>query len=158
MITAPNAGDDPRRLWRTVRELIAAFEALRNEVRSKLPPYRRRQVFGGTGVATPFRIVPAASWLQVTVNDGYVITTGDPILVTGYGFTCGEGEARTWIYLDVTTSTAELFASASTLTWGVDKIPIGWVDTSDTENETQIITQFVHDNIFIPCAPAPPEE
>lgn len=101
----------------------------------------------------PFKIYQTGTWLQFKVMDGVVITTGNEITPSGLEttITTTTNKARHWIYMDVTTSTATIQNTFTTPTWTVDKIPIGWVDTTDTAGEVAIIHQFIHDNVFLPC-------
>lgn len=101
----------------------------------------------------PFKIYQTGTWLQFKVMDGVVITTGAPITPTGLETTISvtSGDAQYWIYMDVTTSTATIQNNGTTPTWAVDKIPIGWIDASNTTDEVAIIHQFIHDNVFLPC-------
>lgn len=101
----------------------------------------------------PFKIYQTGTWLQFKVMSGYVITTGDPITPSGLEttITTTTNKPRHWIYVDITPSTATIQNTFTTPTWATDKIPIGWVDTTNTTAERAVIYQFTHDNIFNPC-------
>ena len=103
-------------------------------------------------VSNPFQIYQSTSWLKYKVTTGKVIATGDPITPTNVEaeITITSGVARYWFYLEMTSTTAEVKTSATTLTWSNTLIPIGWVDTSVTNVGT--INQFLRDHVFNPCA------
>lgn len=101
----------------------------------------------------PFKIYQTGTWLQFKVMAGYVITTGDPITPSGLEttITVTSGDSQYWIYMDMTTSTATIQNNGTTPTWAVSKIPIGWIDASNTTDQVAVIYQFTHDNVFLPC-------
>lgn len=101
-----------------------------------------------------YRAGDATSWLDFKVRTGYVITTAEPIIPTGIETTISatSGDTEYWIYLNVTATTAAVAHNGTTQTWGVNKIPIGWIDASNTGDQIAVIHQFTHDNVFVPCA------
>lgn len=112
------------------------------------------EIIGAGGKVTfPFKIYQSDTWLKFKVREGIVITTGEAITPTGIDteITIDSGTEKHWIYLDITADAASVENDATLPTWTVDKIPIGWIDASDEENEISEIHQFVHDNIFVPC-------
>jgi hypothetical protein len=109
--------------------------------------------FGGNGVAHPFRIYKGTTWLNAKVATGHILTTGDIITPSNVdiNLTLVTATAKNWIYVDLTSTTATFAASATLPTWAVDKIPIGYVDTTNTSAELQVITQIRKEHIFDPC-------
>lgn len=101
----------------------------------------------------PFRIYQGSTWLKAKVATGPVQITGDLIVPSNADtdLTLVTATAKNWIYVDLTTTTAVFAASSSLPTFGIDKIPIGYVDTTDTGDEIQVITQIWKTNIFSPC-------
>lgn len=106
-----------------------------------------------SGIELPFQIYQTTTWLKFKVTTGYVITTGvavTPALVETE-FTITSGVLRYWFYLDLTAA-ATVAASSTLPTWGIDIIPIGWVDTSTYSAESRsVIYQFTRDHVFSPC-------
>lgn len=104
-------------------------------------------------LSTPFQIYQASSWLKFKVRDGRYVGTGNPITVTNTEteLELTSGVARYWFYIESTATTAEVKKSATTLEWSSTKIPIGWVDTTDTTNNASVIYQLLTDHIFNPC-------
>lgn len=102
--------------------------------------------------ANPFRIYSTTSWLKYKVTTGFAITTGNPISVAAVEseFTITSGVTYYWFYLEMTATTAEVKASATTPTWSTNLIPIGWVNTVDTG--IGVINQVLKDHVFNPCA------
>lgn len=116
---------------------------------------RPRVTGGGAAQDIPFQIYQTSTWLKYKVKAGDVITTADPIVATGIEVekTITSGVLRYWFYIEMTSTTAEIKVSATTLTWDSNKIPIGWVDTqTDSATSKATIHQFVRDHIFNPCA------
>ena len=101
----------------------------------------------------PFLITKGSTWLTAKVATGYIITTGAEFEPDNYDteLTLTSGEAHNWIVMDLTATTATFSVSTTTPTWANDKIPIGWVDTTDTANQSAVITQMTRDHIFNPC-------
>jgi hypothetical protein len=109
----------------------------------------------GADSSNPFRIYQTTSWLKYKVTTGIVISTSDPITLVGAETeqTLTGGVTRYWFYLDMTSTTAEIKKSATTLTWSANLIPIGWVDTSTgIGTSTATIYQVLKDHVFNPCA------
>ena len=103
----------------------------------------------------PFQIYQSGTWLKYKVKTGIVITTGNPITATNIEteITLTSGVLRYWFYMEMTSTTAEVKTSATTLAWSADKIPLGWVDTSTgSGSSTATIYQVITDHIFNPCA------
>lgn len=100
-----------------------------------------------------FRIYRGSTWLKAKVAIGPIITTGDLIVPSNVDtdLTLTSGVAKNWIYVDMTSTTAVFAVSATLPTWAIDKIPIGYVDTTDTTDERQVITQIRKEHIFNPC-------
>lgn len=114
---------------------------------------------GVSGVASyPFKIEKVSS-LVYRVAYGSVITTGDPIAVSGISPATHTLAADEWCWfvLDLTSTTAAIShvdSFATTPTWSQTKIPIGYVDTIGATDDPAIeptINQFIHDNVFAPC-------
>lgn len=101
----------------------------------------------------PFVIYQGSTWLKAKVKTGPILTTGDLIVPSNVDtdLTLVTATAKNWIYVDLTATTATFTASATLPTWAVDKIPIGYVDTTDTTNSVQVITQIRKEHIFNPC-------
>lgn len=161
MIAPLKKGDFVTHNWRTINEIAAQLN------RSSLPDQSRDAGIAGQrqrpkdfATAHPFQIVQSTDWLTYKIVTGKVIITGDPIPVSGLNsdITVDAGASRFWIYVELTTTTATIAASATTPTFSTELIPIGWVDTTDTGNEIGVITQFLHDNIFSPCVTTEAEE
>ena len=123
-------------------------------------------------VSNPFKITPglavdpADNWLTFRVSMGWVIATGAPIIPTGieddpgpppvpheHSITAGVG--LFYFVLTITSPTTAAVTTSSTLpAWGIDVIPIGWVDTDTYSAETpprSVIYQFLRDHVFSPC-------
>ena len=110
----------------------------------------------GGGGEIPFEIYQTSTWLKYKVRTGLYVGTGNPITVANIEteLTLTGGVLRYWIYIEATSTTAEVKKSATVLDWSSSKIPIGWVDTqTNLATTTAKITQFVRDHIFNPCAP-----
>lgn len=105
------------------------------------------------GQSYPFRIYQGSDWLKVKVKTGYCQTTGDVFEPGNYDtdLTLTTATAKNWVYLDLTATTATFGVSATLPTFGGEKIPIGYVDTTDTTNQRQVITQLWKINVFNPC-------
>ena len=105
----------------------------------------------------PFKIVQSADWLTYQVRPGWVITTGAPITPTmlDTDLTLTSGVAKFYFVLRILSPTTAAISTSSTEpVWGIDKIPIGWVDTASHATDSPPsaeITQFLHDNVFSPC-------
>lgn len=105
--------------------------------------------------ANPFTIYNTTSWLKYKVTAGYVVRGGNPITATGIEseFTISGSVLRYWFYIELTDTTAEIKTSSTTLTWGCELIPIGWVDTLTGLSATSAqIYQLNRDHIFSPIA------
>lgn len=104
-------------------------------------------------ITFPFRIYQGSTWLKAKVAIGPILTTGDLIVPSNVDtdITLVTATAKNWIYVDLTATTATYATSATLPTWAVDKIPIGYVDTTDTTNERQVITPIRREHIFNPC-------
>ena len=147
--------EDSRRNWRTINQLIDwAKDVLRRLHLLELASQRRFQTGGGE-ITIPFLLYQSGTWLQWKVTDGILITTSDPITVTNVEtqFTLTSGVARYWFYIDVTATTGTIATSATTLVWSATKIPLGWVNTTNTTDSISVPTQFFPLHLFNPCAP-----
>lgn len=102
-----------------------------------------------------FRIYQSSDWLTYRVGSGVIIATGDPITILNpedEDFPISDGVSRFWFYIEMTSTTAEIKTSATTLTWSSTLIPIGWVDTATgSADEVSTPYQFIRDDIFNPC-------
>jgi hypothetical protein len=151
MIKLLQPGDDSRRNWRTINDLTSTIEGgmLPNQSeRAKLAGL----VGAGRDPETPFLIYRGSTWLKFKVATGFVITTGDPFIPADVDteITITDGVARYWFYLDITSTTASVESSATTPTWDINKVPLGWVDTATYATaQRSVIYQF--NGIFIPC-------
>lgn len=113
---------------------------------------KRREEDEATSSSTnPFQIYATTSALKYKVTTGMVIGTGNPISVSNVEteFTISSGVLRYWFYIEMTTTTATIAVSSTTLTWSSSKIPIGFVDT--LTGGTSTIYQFLRDHVFNPC-------
>jgi hypothetical protein len=111
---------------------------------------------GGAALRHPFRIVKGATWLTFVVKTGYVITlsTGTEVVPTGVDteIEVDPGVERYWFYVNLAADPPALEHSATLPDWLESTVPIGHVNTTDTENEVaEIGLQFIHDNIYSPC-------
>ncbi len=109
---------------------------------------------GNAGLIYPFQIRQTSSWLHYEVMAGYAITDGSPFVPVGAGdsevFELTSGVSFYYIYLDLIAE--EIFQSSTVPTWGVDIVPIGWVDTATHSADSRaVIVQFTRDHIFSPC-------
>lgn len=105
-------------------------------------------------VANPFKIYRGSTWLKFKVSNGWVATTGVPFHPTNPDteLTLTAGVELYYIYLDITTSTATFATSATTPTWAVNKVLIGWVDTlTGVADERSKIHQFYPKHLLSPC-------
>ena len=153
MITPIKPGSDSRKNWRTINEIAAGLSGLgfqNQDRRGAIAGLRQRPRDMNT---SPFQIYQSGTWLQYKVTDGIFITTGDPITVTNVEtqFTLTSGVARYWFYVDVTATTGEIATSATTLEWSAARIPLGWVDTTNTTDSISVPTQFYPLHLFNPC-------
>jgi hypothetical protein len=157
---APPQGNGPQEVWlRRFLEWVSQLECVSVLGGIKKPhPNGGYSIIvspsSGVGDTNPFRITQSADWLTYKVSDGIAITTGDPISVTNVDtdITITAGVEFYWIYLEMTATTAEVKASATTLEWSSLLIPIGWVDTLTHEaDEVATINQVLRDNVFNPC-------
>jgi hypothetical protein len=116
-------------------------------------PVLNPQRGNAAGEQYPFRIYKGTTWLNAKVATGHILTTGDLVTPSNVDtdLTLVTATAKNWIYVDLTSTTATLAASATLPTWAVDKIPIGYVDTTNTSAELQVITQIRKEHIFDPC-------
>jgi hypothetical protein len=101
----------------------------------------------------PFRIVPGTTWTDVQVELGYVKNTDGLFELGGDGadIALTPGIDSCWVYVDLSTNPPTIQASATEPDANVDKVPLGWIDTSDEDNEIAEITQFWFNNIYVPC-------
>lgn len=104
----------------------------------------------------PFTISQSTDWLTYKVSTGLVVLSGDPITPTQVDVdlpAITAGVEHYWFYMDIGTTTAEVKTSATTLSWGCNKIPLGWVDTLTNQSTTTAkIYQLQRDHIFSPGA------
>lgn len=106
------------------------------------------------GVSYQFRIYQGSTWLKMKVATGDLITTGDAFEPSNPDteLTLTSGVAKFYIYLSFSSATAASFiATATAPTWDVNKVPIGWVDTTDTTNSRSVIHQLQREYIYNPC-------
>lgn len=146
------AGEPTSKNWHTINQIAAALEAgqLREQqLAGKLAGLLSRP----RDLYVPFLIYFGGTWLTVRVTAGLYITTGDPIVVTNTetDLPVTAGLARHWIYLDLTSTTGQVLTSTTTLTWAPTKVPLGFVNTTDTVNQRSLITQFYPLHLFNPC-------
>lgn len=143
--------------WRTINTLLAAVEALARRLSQLEHPNERNWQ---KSKAHPFEIYQTSTWLKYKVRTGYAITTGAPFEPANVEteFTLTSGVAKYYFVLTFSSSSAATITTSSTLpAWGIDVIPIGWVDTATYAAVTHgQIEQFTHDNIFSPCVVDPP--
>lgn len=107
---------------------------------------------GQASPSNPFAIsVVDDEALTFQVTPGKITTTGIPIPPSNIDdtFTLEAGSPYYWFYLDVSADAATIETSDDPGDWSVNKIPLGYVDTSVEPVE---IVQLVRDHIFIPCA------
>jgi hypothetical protein len=108
-----------------------------------------------SSITNPFTISQSTDWLTYKVSTGLVVLSGDPITPTqvDVDLTITAGVEHYWFYIDIGTTTAEVKTSATTLAWGCNKIPLGWVDTlTNQATTTAKIYQLQRDHIFSPGA------
>jgi hypothetical protein len=155
-LRSPRDGDAVPRVWQKTstasQQLYRTAQAV-EQLQRQLNRLRKRKGGDSEGEAMPFEIYQSATWLKFKVKTGWVIKTGNPIIPTAVEaeFELTAGVARYWFYLDLSDDTIKI--SDTTLSWDVDLIPIGWVDTeTDEDDEVSTVYQFVRDHIFIPCA------
>jgi hypothetical protein len=112
-----------------------------------------------SGINSPVQIYNSASGLYFKVTEGYAIASDHSFIPTyagdGHEFTLTSGVAKFYFCLVFTSPTAASITTSSTLpAWGIDVLPIGWVDTDTYKAETpprSVIYQFCNENIFSPC-------
>ncbi|TXH09999.1 MAG: hypothetical protein E6R03_15970 [Hyphomicrobiaceae bacterium] len=131
-------GDDSRRNWRQINELIIGAEKL------KLPGQSQAAILAGLigrqrDPGTPFHPYQGSTWLKWYVSTGYLVTNGNPIVPSQVDveFTLTSGVPYYWFWLDV--EAQEVKTTDTTLEWTARKIPLCWVDT-DTQSAEQIAT------------------
>ena len=104
---------------------------------------------------SPFRIYQSSTWLKFKVTTGWVIATSDAFVPTNVEteLTITSGVSKFYFVLTIlSASTASISTSSTLPVWGVDVIPIGWVDTDTYSADSRsVIHQFLHDNVFSPC-------
>ena len=110
----------------------------------------------------PFKIEQGSTWLKFFVSTGYAIASDHALVPTHAGpdgsgnrheFTLTSGVPKFYFCLVFTSPTGAIITTSSTLpAWGIDVIPIGWVDTdTDSADSESIIYQFLNDHVFSPC-------
>lgn len=150
--------DATPRLWHRAQQTQAQVFALHNTtamLQRQLDRLRKRKPQGQLGSQFPFQIRRSSTWLKFQVGEGWVITTGEPIVPTNMDtdITITAGVEFYWLYLALTTTTATVTSSASLPAWAVSMVPIGWIDTlTDEADEVSTIYQMLHDNVYVPCA------
>jgi hypothetical protein len=157
-LRSPRDSDATQRLWQKHRDAgkQAQANSLAIENLQRQVARIRTKKSQSETVGHPFKIRRSADWLTYRVGDGIIIATGDPVTVinpTDEDFPISAGVARFWFYIEMSSTVAEIKTSSTTQTWSATLIPIGWVDTLTHESEeASIITQFLKDNVFNPCA------
>lgn len=101
----------------------------------------------------PFKIYQTGSWLTYKVSAGYAVTTGSRITVTNVDTDIPVSDSSlNWIYIEMTSTTAVVKTTTTTLTWSSTLIPIGYVDTLTYHSTNKpIIYQLLKSDIFNPC-------
>lgn len=100
----------------------------------------------------PFIIYQGSTRLKMKVTTGDIITTGAAFEPSNPDteLTITDAEAKNYIYLEFASASSASFVASSTVpAWDVNKIPIGWVDTSDST--TSVIHQLQREYIYNPC-------
>jgi hypothetical protein len=151
-IKALKAGAPVSKNWRAINEISEVLNAsglVDQSNAGKLAGLLNRP----RDLYVPFMIYFGGSWLTVRVTGGLYITTGDPITVTNTetDLTLTSGLARHWVYVELSATTGQVLTSTTTLTWSPTKVPLGFVNTTDTVNQRSLITQFYPLHLFNPC-------
>ncbi len=155
MITPIKPGSDSRKNWRTINEIAVGLAGLGYQNSDRRGAIAGMRKHPRDILADPFQLYQSGTWLQWKVTDGILITTGDPIMVTNVEtlFTLTSGVARYWFYIEISSTTGTIATSATTLVWSATKIPLGWVNTTNTTDSISVPTQFYPLHLFNPCAP-----
>lgn len=162
MITFPNelGGSHPLAAWGNKLLRAAKAASLVTGVGYKLQASSSGtvlQIMDEAKAVLPFTICRTDSWLKFKVSTGYVIASDHAFVPTyagdGHEFTITSGVSKFYFVLAITSPTTGSISTSSTLpAWGIDVIPIGFVDTNTySASSASVITQFIHDNIFSPC-------
>jgi hypothetical protein len=113
---------------------------------------------GATAASSPhpFKIVRGSTWLKYIIKTGHVITatTETPVIPTDVEteITVTAGAAQYWFYVNIAGATPAIEHSASIPTWTEALVPIGYVITTNEEDEeSEIGLQFLRENIYSPC-------
>lgn len=115
--------------------------------------FSQPRITRATGLANPFVIYQGSDWLKAKVKTGWIVTADD-VFEPGNidtDLTLTTATEKNWIYLELTSSTATFVASVTMPTFSASKIPVGWVDTTNTSENRQEIVQLLRDHIFDPC-------
>lgn len=140
--------------WRTINEISQSLNAAGVTNAAPAGALARLREVGRDHQPQPFRIYGGDTWLEFKVAAGYLVLTGDPIVPTDLdtAFTLTAGVARYWFYLEISSGTAVVKKSSTTLAWSGSLIPLGWVDTTTGSPTVRPdVEQLVHDHIFNPC-------
>lgn len=100
----------------------------------------------------PFQIYQGSTWLKAKVTTGPIITTGAKFTPTNpdTDVTLTSG-AQNYIYFEFADATSGSFIATATPASDVNRIPIGIVDTTNTTDSLQVITQLWPFFIYNPC-------